>query len=140
MIFDGDRDELVRYVREMADMMGLRDWMVGIADDPPPDDANAQVDVPFGRRCAMIRFSSAWSNRDPEELRQTVAHELVHCHIWSLEQRICDIASLVGSDTRNLAENVYRETMELAVDAIATAWAETLPLPVKEAEQEGEAA
>lgn len=136
-ILDGDRDALGRYVRDMADLMGLRDWTVGIASDPPEDDeANASVEVTFGRRYAMIKFSATWTERAPEEMRQTVVHELAHCHLWSMNQRICDLHNLLGTGTYEVMEKAYRENLELAIDAIAQAWAETLPLPVKADESE----
>lgn len=138
MILDGDRHELGQYVREVANMCGLRDWMVGIADDPPEDEeANAQVDVPFGRRCAMIRFKPSWAEVDPEELRQTVVHELVHCHLWSLDQRASDLYGTLKGNAYMLYHKAHHEALELAVDAIAQAWAEFLPLPIKSEQEAG---
>lgn len=138
-LLNGDRDALGEYVREMADLMGLRDWMMGIADDPPDnDDANAQVDVPYGRWWASIKFNPSWPERDPEDLRRTVAHELVHCHLWSMHQRVCDLHDLLGSTVYQVLNKAFTENLEHAVDGIAYAWAESLPLPVKA--DEGEAA
>jgi hypothetical protein len=132
VILDGDRDELGKYVREIADLVGLRDWVVGVADDTPDrEDANAQACVPFGRRAVMIKFSPGWADRDPDELRQTVVHELVHCHLWSLDQRICDLHGIIGSAAYEVLEKAHHENLEHAVDAIALAWSETLPLPIK---------
>lgn len=132
MILDGDRQALGEYVRDVADMMGLRDWTVGIASDPPDDsDANAKVDVPFGRRCAMIAFAPIWAERDPEGLRQTVVHELLHCHLWTLDQRHCDLHSVLKESTYAIHHLAHHEALEIAIDSIAQAWAQTLPLPVK---------
>lgn len=36
MIFDDNRDELGRYIRHMADLMGLSDWTIVLSDDHPP--------------------------------------------------------------------------------------------------------
>lgn len=34
MIFDGDRAELGRYIRDIADRVGLRDWTINLFLNP----------------------------------------------------------------------------------------------------------
>ena len=132
-LLDDSRDELGQYIREMADLMGLRDWHLIIADDPLIDDpdANARVSVVFGQKRASIEFPPDWAERDADGFRRTICHELVHCHLWSMEQRVDDLCGVLGSAAYMVASNAMKEAHELATDGIASAWAETLPLPIR---------
>lgn len=130
MILDGDRDRLAHYLRFMADQCGLRDWTVGVASDPPDDpEANAKIDAPFGRRFAMIHFPDSWAQRDPDGFRQTIVHELIHCHLWHIDQRKCDLHGVLGDKAYDLYHKAHHEALELAVDGMAMAFADLLPLP-----------
>ncbi len=112
--------------------------MVGIADDPPErDDANADIDVPEGRRSAMIRFASTWAERPPEELRQTVVHELLHCHTEGVFTPINAISYQVGQLIHGPLYQAVLTAVELATDGIACEWAKTLPLPIAEPVEAG---
>lgn len=132
-IFDGDTDLMGEYIRELADTMGLRDWTVGIAHDPPDADleCNAQVHIPTGRKMAMISFPPTWMDRDPGEFRQTVVHELLHCHFAPLGWTVEHTSPVLGMASYTLHYNAHQNAEEVAIDSIALAWAETLPLPIK---------
>lgn len=136
MILKGDRDELGKYMRELADLMGLRDWTVNVLDEAPDDDHHAaDVEVRYGRRWANVRLASDWASERPESLRATCVHELLHCHLKPTEWALNNAQLPLGTLAFGILEGAYNDALEVAVDAIATSWAETLPLPVK-AEQE----
>jgi len=137
VIFDGDRDELGTYIRHMADLLGLRDWTINLLADPP-DNARyaADVDVIYGRRCAEIRVAADWMHRTPESLRTTIAHELLHCHLNPSRNVLDNMQHAIGQMLYTTAYNALTDYIEYATDAISTAWAEFLPLPVKDAESD----
>lgn len=131
-VLKGDRDELGKYVRDMADEMGLRDWTIVLSHaEPDDDDHGAECDVTYGRKLATITFRDDWVQWDAERIRQLVAHELLHVHTWPMEQRLCDLKDLIGESAYTVASLAFRDALEHAVDGIATEWAATLPLPIK---------
>ena len=141
MILNGDRDELGAYIREMADIMGLRDWHLNLRHDPPDrEECAADIDVVYGRRAAAIRIQTGWEHWKPEDLRSTVAHELIHCHLNPSRNVLDNMEQAIGQMLHNTAYNALTDYIEYATDAIATAWAEFLPLPVKDAENDAQEA
>jgi hypothetical protein len=146
-LLNGDRDALGSYIRHMADMMALRDWEFRISDDPPDPNQDddlpssskaAQVEVTYGRRVARLFFANDWSTWEPGELRQTVAHELIHCHQEPMRWSLNNVKHVVSPPMMAVLYAAFTDGLELATDAIATAWADSLPMPVM-ADEEGAA-
>ena len=133
MIFDGDRDRLGTYIRDMANRIGLRDWLIELSNDRPDDDnCAADVDVVYGRKVAVIRMAPSWSSEKPESLRATVAHELIHCHMNPMRNVLDNVQHALGQPVYTTAYNALTDHIEYATDAIATEWAESLPLPIED--------
>lgn len=140
MIFDGDDNELGLYIREMADLMGLRDWhfyvVVGpLATDEPALTNSvplAQIDCTYGRKHARITLVPGWENSAPEQLRMIVVHELVHAHLALMQWIVNNTRDTLGGAAFDVWRGSYHDAEELAVDGIASAWAERMPLPIKE--------
>lgn len=136
VLLDGSIDELHRYVRHLADVMGLRDWVIDVQERYIPSDegdsssvALAQIDCAFGSRRAVISLDPGWKDGNPERLRMVIVHELTHAHLSLMGW----IANNVHSALGDVAFGVFRDSMhdaeELAVDAIAMAWSVSLLLP-----------
>lgn len=139
MIFDGDRVQLGLYLRELADLMGLRDWTINLMHDTPDNPHHAAcVDVRYGRKVANISFEENWAGSDPETLRETCVHELLHCHINRVRNPLDNIEHGIGQLLYNTTYNALTDYIEDATDAIATEWARTLPLPVKAKKKKAE--
>lgn len=130
MIFNGDRDELGKYVREMADLCGLRDWTVRVDMDPCDEDNAGECRVIYGRKYGIVRVSHDWAEKPPEELRNTIIHELLHMHCEPMMWAVNNVQVPLGSVAFGILDGSFRDALEVAVDSIATAWAETLPLPI----------
>lgn len=132
---------LAAYVRQVGDLMGLRDWhfRTTVTDDlheggmenPDKDTFMAMASVlPVpGQHKAQIRFSSLFrEDNDAETQREIVVHELVHCHL-------ADMREFVRTGTlHHLAQATYDAlsfgfdlAWEHTVDDISRAWAENLP-------------
>lgn len=132
MIFGGDFNKLGVYVRDMANRMGLRDWLIEMSHDRPDDDqCAADVNVIYGRKVAVIRMAPAWASEKPESLRATIAHELIHCHLNPMRGVLDNVQHALGQPVYMTAYNALTDYIEYATDAIATEWAESLPLPVE---------
>lgn len=131
MIFDGDRDQIEPYLRELADLMGLKDWEIVVPDrEPEKESSGADCVAYYGRKKAEIAFNSKWGDMKVEDFRCLCVHELIHCHTRPMEEPIHNIKSFVGEPAYNITYLSFSDALEYAVDAIATEWARTLPLPV----------
>jgi len=135
VILDGDREALQVYIRQMADLMGLKDWTVKLNDDPPENPNHAAcIDTRYGRKLANISVPVDWVNEPPERFRATICHELIHCFLNPFRDSIDNVQSLVGELVYRPLYNTLTDQIEYATDGIATAWAEKLPLPAVEGE------
>lgn len=119
------------YVRTLADLLHLKDWRIVVDNEPPPTEppALAAVKVTPGRKYAIVRFASDWYESAPEELRHTVTHELIHCHIAGMDQAVEGAADVFGLPAYNLFANGFNMALEHATDGLADAVAGFLPLP-----------
>jgi hypothetical protein len=134
-----DRKELGRYVRCVADDMGLRDWTLKVDTTGKIKRSKKGADgeewgatcapIP-GRKYATITFADDRRDDDLDDLRQTVVHELVHCHFYGLWDTLRrDTLDLIDSQQTydTLIAGVERH-MEYGVDAVAEAIAPRMPL------------
>lgn len=125
-----DHQALSGYIRLIADEIGLRDWSFKLLDEPPDNpDWLADVNCQQGRRFAFIRVRSDFRDSDLSDVRSTICHELVHCHLAPLQHQ-CDndLDGLLGRAAAEVFSGGYRRNLEYAVDAIAEALAPHLPL------------
>lgn len=132
MILDGDRDRIGPYIRELADLMGLTDWTFGLSPDQPGNENHgAEINVVYGRKFAEIAFRHDWCHGRPKDFRSLCVHELLHCHVNHVRWPLNNVAEIVGTAVYAPLYNGVTDAIEYAVDGIAMAWAETLPLPGK---------
>lgn len=152
MVLDGDRDKLGEYIRDMANLTGLQDWSFKLASETPPRDDDdpepyrenseraACIHIVYGRKFAIVYIAEDWADWTLDDLRQTVVHELMHCHLQGMRWALNNVQSLVPAMTMTVVDGAFRDMCELATDGIATAWATTLPLPVLADDESEEAA
>jgi hypothetical protein len=115
------RQSWLPYARDLADRLGLRDWRVAVSDDPPEDPgATASIECVEGRRLAILRLSDRFLAGRPADQRQTVTHELIHCHLAPLDQVVM---------AAGLSDPWVRVILEYAIDGLAAAVAPMLPIP-----------
>lgn len=120
---DPRRRRFGSYLRDLADRLGLRDWTVRVLDGAPDTpDAVATVDCPSGRKIAAVNLSDGFLDLSPAEQRQTLTHELVHCHFWPAY----DLAHQYLSEDAFAA---FRQALEYGVDGLADVLAPHLPVP-----------
>lgn len=122
-----DRKDLEAYIRKTADLMDLRDWRIELNDDHPDDDCGATVQVLENRRLAKVSVSEG--TETPENLRHYIVHELVHLHLWPIDQSTESIIGALGSTSYSVFSMSHRNAVEQAVDAVACVISPHLPLP-----------
>lgn len=145
MILNGEFDELGNYVRHMADLMGLCAWHIDLATpeyvfidnhaSQPGVSGMASCQVGHGSQRARIEIHADWSAWTPEQLRETVVHELLHCHTAKMLWAFQNVNTILGDGAIfSSLENAFDDAHEMTVDAIARVWCEELPLPLIEVE------
>lgn len=125
-------DKIGRYIRLIADDLGLKDWVFKLSHDPLTDAVDANVTVVKHRRIAWIRLHQDWRQRTREEQRHLVVHELLHIHLWYIDHRFewdGQIAAVLGRPITTVLEYELTRDIEQATDAIAYAVARHYPLP-----------
>lgn len=124
-----DRKALGRYIRAVADEMGLRDWNLHLLNEPADDDCNAQACIIYGRKRASIRVCEGFRDFEPERIRHSVVHELIHCHTAAMDNLVeHDLDEHLGIPTAAIFHAGYRRHAEYAVDGLADALAPHMPL------------
>lgn len=127
---DADFEVLKAYIRQIADIAGLRDWTFIVKREATTaEDAVASVERVYGRKLAVIYFCDDFRHQiSDDQQRYTVIHELLHCHLAHLDQLVDDC---IRPDASQSAWNVffpaYRLANEYAIDGIADCMAPHLP-------------
>lgn len=127
---DPDRAELERYVRWMADELGLRDWTLILSHDPPKDeDAGGEIEPRYARKVATVKVAKDFRELTPEYQRHVIVHELLHLHVEGAAVIVRNDlweGRLVSYDAYQAIWYAYRTQMELGVDGIAERGGEAL--------------
>lgn len=120
-------DEVVAYVSQLANLMGLGDWEITVSANAPDEDY-ATVNPVYGQRKALLALDPEWASLTRSTLRWVLVHELVHLHLARLKVGVENYLGRLVEEMRPAAQEALNSEVEYAVDAIATAWARRLPL------------
>ena len=123
------QQKLEKYLIGLASQMGLQGWLVRLMPDPCDPARAMEVDVVYARRIANVRVHENWEDFRREEIRINCVHELIHCHIAPMTWAVNNLEPIVGGPVFQLFDKGFEDQMEVAVDNMATAWAELMPLP-----------
>ena len=128
------KDFLPGYVRTLADLMGLREWEFQVEDGTSDEDV-ATINLTQWQQHAVITIMPCFWLKPPDIQRWVVTHELVHSHVSPVRAVLDeDIASakVLSQQVYEMAYASLTRIVEHAVNAIAAAWAKSLPLPPEE--------
>jgi hypothetical protein len=129
---DQRRRAVASHVQLLEPLLRLQDWTIKIKWDKYSDefdDAYA-TNTPLGdsRHCE-IRFSRKFLELDDQEMTQVIVHEMVHCHLFALEDYSEDIvAELATKKTSNVFNIGHTKLVETAIDGLADAIAGLVPI------------
>lgn len=124
-----DHRELCRYIRWVANELGLHDWTIHVMHEPAESNKSGNIHCTDGARECFISFAWNFRSLPAEEQRETVVHELLHAQhatCWHMVQS--DLAEALGKPTYYVFCDSYRRAMEYSVDALAKAIAPRFPL------------
>lgn len=122
-------DSLLRYVRDVADVIGLRDHSFEVRQAALPTGVRATCDCVTGRRYARITVCEQFFELEAEEQREAITHEEVHAHLHVLMEHVEQLREELGRAHHQSLSAAYRRDLERVTDALTTAFVSHIPLP-----------
>lgn len=113
------------FVHDLQKALRLNDWTITVNfKDKVVEEAYAVVE-PFGEsRHAEVRFSKKFFDLPKKIQRQTLIHELMHCHLFFIDGAVLHVAEKTLPPKRaELVHRVLTTEIERATDALADAFA-----------------
>jgi len=112
-------------------MLKLSDWTIKVVWDKSSDESEDEyaTNTPMGdsRHCE-VRFSKRFLELDNKEMNQVIIHELMHCHLFHLEDYTVDSVEEIAPKRISSLFNIgHTKLVETAIDSIADAFTEVLP-------------
>jgi hypothetical protein len=130
---DGFGQAVTGWLRDAADRLGLRDWVVEVSDDPCEEGSYATVTCTSGARHATVKLAADFHDEPLPLQRQVLVHELLHCHLDALSSIVTeDLDGQVAPAVLGVVSSSFERQLEFATDAIAVAIAPSFPLPTWE--------
>lgn len=116
-------------LRWMADQMGLRDWTVSLDfTSEEMEGVYATCTCPDNRKFATVALCAEWQEMHPEDQFQTLAHELMHCHLIALQTTLDTVIEpLLSGHQWNITQTLLHNNIECVVDDVGIAWASSMP-------------
>jgi hypothetical protein len=122
----------LRYLRQLADLLGLRDWHITLSRAHSAHDVFAAVRVDRQKDEATVHLNDTWHGFTPEQQRQTLVHELLHCHTTRLHRVVTRLGYLIDGPAMEYVKQAHDEEEEIVVQRLARVIAPYLPLPEQE--------
>jgi hypothetical protein len=118
------------YVRWVANELELRDWTIVLSHKEPDDpDHGASIRPTYGQKKATLKLRNDFFGCSLEEQRQTIAHELLHCHTSGIRWQFNNIGNNLSAPLFDAIWSGINDQIEFATEAIADAIAKHLPVP-----------
>jgi hypothetical protein len=133
------RDAIEAYVAQLKNRLRLDDWIVELLDEMPVDKdgdphpgISGQVRTNTFNRYANLRLGDRFfdfNDLTNQHRTQTLIHELLHLHFEHTWHFVSDLTeNEMSVNSGKLADNVFRFQMERAIDQLAWALTDLLPL------------
>jgi hypothetical protein len=120
---------LERYIRTIANALGLRDWEIKLSDETCEDGYYDTITPQQNHKSATIRLSKDWFKLDAADQRDSIIHELLHLHQVGTRDIVeYDIPNYVSDDVGSLLMSGVIRAMELSVSTLTAAIAPKFPL------------
>lgn len=122
------------YVQILRRKMGLSEWKIDLRDKPCSSDALGECDVIYGQYRATISLNKNYRKEKPESLRNTIVHELLHCHMSPITEAAMSTFEAFEEEAHGrkivqAAINSMEYQTERVIDLIAEVVSPIMPLP-----------
>ncbi len=75
-----NKTETKKYIRLMADSLGLKDWKIEVNFTDCDPNCIAQVGRVYGRKWGQIRIGEKFDKASEKDKKSAIIHELLHLH------------------------------------------------------------
>lgn len=120
------------YIRQLADLLRLRDWDFILSRGQAADDALASVHITYQVRSAVVSLSPQWMGLSREKQREGIAHEVIHAHLDVIDTHVWHVEKIEGGKSLGILREVVKHDIECATDTLSVMVAPFLPLPESE--------
>ena len=125
---DAEHDRWERYIRQLGDLLLLRDWELDLSREF--SSAWASINTKEVENQATIKLGAEWEQHSPDEQREYLVHELMHVHCDRPARVVAQLADQFGEEGAcQFAREAHRKEIEILVNNLARLLAPTLPLP-----------
>lgn len=120
---------MLKYIREIANLMFLRDWEIGLSETPAAEGNKAEVRVTPNMQFATISINPDLFDETEEEIRYYITHELIHIHLAQMERSMFNFNKSMSKEIWRSMLKSHVSAEECATDALARSLAQFMPLP-----------
>lgn len=122
---------VTHHLLKLQPMLRLQDWTIKVIWDDQNDESDDcyATNTPQGdsHHCE-VRFAKKFLELDNKEMTQVIIHELMHCHLFIIEDYTSDVVNEVAAVKTAKVFNIgFTKLIETSIDSIADAFAELLP-------------
>ena len=123
------RKAVAEYIAKIQGILRLRDWEIIIDFEPISlgENAYATITPEIDQRRATLQFSELFFKQPHHALRQTLIHEILHCHFFWMESMVERMLHGVSEEVGRAASPAVTSQVEFIVDSIADAFAPLCP-------------
>lgn len=110
------------YLKNLQKILRLQDWKIAVDWKKFVDDDDAfATNTPLGHtKRSVIHLSNMFLGLNNEDQAQTLIHELLHCHLFALDNLASDTVEALGSkSTGKVFEVALEATLECTTDTLA---------------------
>lgn len=125
---------VVRYVNKLKNMMGLSNWTIMMQTKPSSADALGETEVIHGQHLAKMYLHKDFRKDTPEDIRATIVHELLHCHMAVIEEAVHEVLKPDPDDAK--AKAIHKMVISLIeyeneriIDSLAESMGKWMPVP-----------
>lgn len=120
---------LHNYLTTLTHTLHLTHWNITI--DPTPCDENCWADITItpNQNTATINLAPNWHTWTPKETRDTLLHELIHCHLNQFNELTQELTDTHPETTT--INKALDYTNERITDTLTNILAPHTPLPTK---------
>ena len=122
------------YVQILRRKMNLGEWKITLYKKPCANDTLGECDITYGQHIATISLHKDYKKDKPDNLRNTIVHELLHCYLSPITEAANTALEPFEDDIhgRKIIQssiNSMEYQTERVIDRLSYIIAPTMPLP-----------
>lgn len=125
---------MLRYCMKLKKLLKLSEWNIIVDPTPCSSDCLGECQVTYGQHAAVIYLHKNFRKDKPEDIRATLVHELLHCHMGQITEAAMSALEPLEEDPggKKIVKstiNAIEYQTERVIDLISEAIVPMMPLP-----------